>query len=114
MSTKSWNRLFIKIVEILAKCKIYRQEHKVEISTNKKIYRQEHKVKIAERKKIYRQEHKNELVEKAKIKYQQNKVEILEKRKIKIDCGFCGATVRKSDMSRHQRSKKCKLIQGNL
>tara|TARA_R110000823_G_scaffold114917_4_gene237427 strand:- start:95 stop:616 length:522 start_codon:yes stop_codon:yes gene_type:complete len=71
-----------------------------------------------EREKIYKRKYheKNRVkrLEKAKIYRQQNKIKISEKRKIKIDCGFCGLNLRKDCMKIHQKTKKCKLIQGNL
>ena len=42
-----------------------------------------------------------------KKNYKQNKDEINAKRSVKIECDKCGSKVRKSDMSRHKKTKKC-------
>tara|TARA_R110002153_G_scaffold44766_3_gene126286 strand:- start:214 stop:786 length:573 start_codon:yes stop_codon:yes gene_type:complete len=80
----------------------------------KKIYRQEHKNEINEKAKICYKKYRVKRLEKNKINYQQNRVKILERQKIKINCGFCGLNVTKHHISRHQKTKKCKLIQENL
>ena len=45
--------------------------------------------------------------QKSKEYYKTNKDTINEKRKDKRECLLCGASVRKSDMVRHQRTQKC-------
>jgi len=70
-----------------------------------KIYRDEHKEQIAERDKIYRDSKKEIISEKGKMYYEKIKNELLEKRKEKYDCP-CGSTLRISDKSQHEKTKK--------
>ena len=71
----------------------------------KKKYNEANKEKISEKKKEYYETNKEKLLEKRKEYYETNKEEILEKIKEKVRCE-CGSILRKSDMSRHQKSKK--------
>ena len=73
----------------------------------KKEYRENNKEKINERDRKYYENNK----EKKKEYYENNKEKINEYKNVKIECKFCGSIVRKSDISRHQKSKKCLLAQ---
>ena len=55
--------------------------------------------------KEYRQKNKEYRKEKNQEWYQANKAEILEQNKEKIECE-CGSIVRRSDIARHNRTKK--------
>ena len=55
--------------------------------------------------KEYRQKNKEYRKEKNQEWYQANKAEILEQNKEKIECD-CGSIVRRSDIARHNRTKK--------
>ena len=80
---------------------------KEEISEYKKQYREEHKSELLEKQKQYCEEHKSEISEKQKQHYADNKSEISEKNKQKITCDICGSVVRKADISKHKKTKKC-------
>jgi len=89
---KEWYKLNKEL--ILAKGKIYRDEHKEQISEYQKEYqkeyRDEHNEQINKNKKKYRDEHKKELAEKAKEAY---------------ECQ-CGSIIRKDSKAKHEKTKK--------
>ena len=76
------------------KCYISEEEKKENDKKYCKEYRENNKSKISEYDKKYREE---------------NKDKINEKHKKKIKCEKCNSIVRKSDILRHQRTKKCIL-----
>jgi hypothetical protein len=75
-----------------------------------KKYREKNNDKIKETNKKYWEENKDKLKKQRKKKYEKNKEKINQKRKIKITCCLCGSLVRKSDIKKHQRTKKCKSL----
>jgi hypothetical protein len=77
--------------------KEYYEDHKEEI----KQYYEDHKKEIREYQKEYNENHKEE----QKQYYEKNKEQILQKAKEKYECE-CGSTIRKSDKTTHQKSKK--------
>ena len=77
------------------------QNNKDKIQEYKKEYYQLNREKLLERNRKYKQDNKDKI----KQYYQNNKDKILEKNKEKITCA-CGSIVRKSDLSRHQKTKK--------
>jgi len=90
--------------------KKYREERKEYHKKYSKKYREENKEKIKKYKKKWRQENKEKILEQQK-KYREK---YREKYKVKINCCLCDSLVRKSDIKRHQRSKKCKSFQSNF
>lgn len=73
-------------------------------------YYQDNKTKKQEYNKVKYEENK----EKRKIYYEENKKQILENSKVKVICEFCKSLIRKYDLKRHQRTKKCIEIQNNI
>jgi predicted GIY-YIG superfamily endonuclease len=63
--------------------------------------------KLLKQKKDYREKNKQIIAEKKKIYQLKNKEKIAEQQKEKITCPICGSIVRKGDIARHQRTKKC-------
>jgi hypothetical protein len=109
--------------------KEYRQEHKEELLDYQKEYRQEHKEEIASYQKVYNESHKAEIAAKSKARYQKNKVEVIAKTKVyrqdhkeeiqakasvKVSCEYCQSIVRKSGLSTHQKTKKCRIARGEI
>jgi len=62
----------------------------------------------------YRENHKEEIKIQRKNHYEKNKANILETRKIQIECPNCGCMTRKSDISRHKKTKKCINYKNNI
>tara|TARA_R110002153_G_scaffold234158_1_gene387596 strand:+ start:57 stop:713 length:657 start_codon:yes stop_codon:yes gene_type:complete len=90
--------------------KVYDKKNKEKISERKKKYREENKDKIKETSKKYREENKDKRKEYDKKYRENNKKKISEKSKEKITCEKCNSIVRKTDISRHHKSKKCILL----
>jgi len=57
--------------------------------------------------KQYYEDNRDEIIEYQKQHYQDNRDKIKEKRKEKVNCDNCGSIVRKSDIAKHKKSKKC-------
>jgi len=85
--------------------KKYQQENRDTILEQRKIHYYENRDTILEQRKIYYDENKDKFLEKNKKYYQTNKEELNKKRNEKYTCQ-CGSTLRISDKSRHERSKK--------
>ena len=85
--------------------KEYDKNNKKQHTEQHKKYYQENIDKVKEKKKLYRENNKNKISEKDKKYYQENKSIISEKRKVTVLC-VCGCEIRKSDISRHMKSKK--------
>lgn len=83
------------------------------VKENVKRHKEENKEHYQEYSKKYREKHKEELKKKNKDYYENKKFEINEKSKLKIECPICSSCVRKSDLARHQKSKKCQSFQNN-
>ena len=92
------------------KIKEYRKANANKIKNQKKEYNLKNKKKIAKHKKEY---YKNN-ADKYKAHYQNNKESILQKLKEKVKCEFCGSSVRKDGLRKHQKSKKCRKFQNNI
>ena len=99
------NNKLKKNKEQLEKKKKYNEANKEKISEKKKKYNEANKEKISEKRKEYNEANKEKISEKKKKYNEANKEKISEKRKEKVRCE-CGSILRKSDMSRHQKSKK--------
>ena len=87
--------------------KEYSEKNKEKIKQKRKIYCEENKDKIKETHKKHYEKNKDELKKRSKKYYEKNKDKISQKGKIKIKCCICGALIRKTDIKKHQRSKKC-------
>jgi hypothetical protein len=85
--------------------KEYRDNNKEKIQQYEKEYRDNNKEKIQEYMKEYRETNKEILIDKKKEYYEKNKVTILKNMKEKVNCE-CGCEVTKSNLKRHQTSKK--------
>ena len=83
--------------------KEYRNNNKEKIAEKKKKYYENNKEKIAEKKKKYNEDNKEIIAEIKKKYYENNK----EKNKEKIKCNICGCESTRSNLTRHQKSKKC-------
>jgi hypothetical protein len=92
--------------KIKEKQKKYREQNKEYL----KQYRETHKKELNEYKKQYQEDHKEEQKEYKKQYYEQNKEKISEKEKVKVTCEVCGSVVRKKELARHQKTKKCAKI----
>ena len=87
--------------------KEYRDDNKEIINERNKIYSENNKEIVAEKKKIYYNNNKEIVAEKNKIYYNNNKEIIAEKAKEKTVCDKCGSIVMRSNLKRHQKTKKC-------
>ena len=87
--------------------KIYYENNKIELNEQSKKYREDNKQQIKETRKIHYEKNKIELNEKKQKYYEENKIEINEKQKEKIICEFCKLLIRKANIKRHQKTKKC-------
>ena len=89
-----------KIKEILKK---YYKENANKIKEQVNKYNENNADKIKEYKKTYREENADKIK-----KWRENNADIIkEKRKEKVCCNICGAFSLKSNLPRHQKSKKC-------
>ena len=92
------------------------EDRKEYVKEYNKEYREKNKPELVEKKKIYdkeyRKNNKTEISKQNKVRYENNKTEILEKKKVKIKCEFCGCELQKHNLSKHQKTLKCKKFQG--
>ena len=86
-------------------CKEWRDVNKDENVKKKKIYYEKNKDEILKKDKLYYETNRDEIVKKRKLYREKNKDAILKKQKEKYNCD-CGSVIRKSDKSRHYKSKK--------
>jgi hypothetical protein len=86
-------------------------------SRSRKEYREKNKEQLLEKQKEYYKENKEQLLEKQKEYkkeyYEKNKEQLLEKAKGKMTC-VCGSVCNRSDISRHNKSKKHQLFVLNI
>jgi len=82
-------------------------DNKEKTSEYHKKYQINNKEIILERSKKHYKENQDEKLEYQKNRYYENREIINEKLKEKIKCNICGFEGRKSDLKRHQKSKKC-------
>lgn len=87
--------------------KEYRVDNKESIKEIQKEYRENNK----EKQKEYVENNKEKLKEYKKEYREKNKERIKEHKSQPITCPFCNTVVRRGDIRRHQKSKKCKKIQ---
>ena len=86
--------------------KQYRKDNK----ESHKQYRKDNKDKISENEKERYKKNKDKILEKNKEIYQKNKDKIIEENKKLIECQ-CGSVSRKSDIARHNKTKKHKFYE---
>jgi len=83
------------------------EDNKEKIAEKAKKYRNANKEQILERGKKYYEDNKEQLAEYQKIYRDVNREQINEKAKEKVICDHCGCEIRKSDISKHKKTKKC-------
>jgi len=74
----------------------------------KKEYHADNRESILAKMKQHYKDNKESISANKKQHYKDNKESISAKRKVKIECDLCYSLVRRGDIKRHQRSKKCK------
>ena len=94
--------------------KKYREDNKEKIKEQRKQHYENNKEKLLEKGKKYREtnnkkikQYREDNKEKTKQHYENNKEKILEQAKEKVVCDHCGSEIRKSDIARHKKTKKC-------
>jgi len=93
--------------ELLEYQKEYNNNNREKIAERMKEYHRNNREKLLEKKKEYRNNNLDKILEKDNKYYQHNRDQILEKKKEKITCNVCGCEIRKYEIKRHQRTKKC-------
>jgi len=89
------------------KMKEYYENNKEKINERYKEWYQNNRDKRVEKMKEYNQNNSDKRAKCNKEWYQENRDKIAERGKEKIKCNICGFEGRKSDLKRHQRTKKC-------
>jgi len=96
------------------KAKQYCENNKEKIKEQRKQHYENNKKKLLEKGKEYKETNKEKIKqyrednkEKAKQYRENNKEKILEQAKQKVICDHCGSEIRKSDIARHKKTKKC-------
>ena len=92
----------------------YRETHKLKIKERDFNYRLNNQEQISLSKKKWQQNNKEKLKEYNKNWYETNKLEINKNKSIKIECQYCKTLIRKSDIARHHKTKRCLAIQKSL
>ena len=64
--------------------------------------------------KAYKQEHKEEISAYRKVYHQEHKAELSAKKAVKVTCEHCQSIVRKGDIARHQKTKRCRRARGEI
>jgi len=82
--------------------------------TNKKKYLKEWREENKEYDKKYQEENKEKIKKYQKEWREKNKEKNKDKLRIKINCPICNSLVRKTNLTTHQRTKKCKSFQSNF
>jgi hypothetical protein len=99
---------------LLESVKQYNKDNKQKIADRKKQHYNDNKQEILNIKKKYYEENREKILEAAREYSNDYKQKISEQRKLKIICE-CGCEVRKSDISKHKKTKKhLDLINSNL
>ena len=91
------------------KARQYQQNNRERISNKQKDYYQKNRQRLIEKAMRYNQDNRESLSEYKKGYYEAHKAEIAEKAKEKVTCQ-CGSTVRKGDLSRHNKTAKHKAF----
>tara|TARA_R100000951_G_C2640034_1_gene180617 strand:- start:1318 stop:1911 length:594 start_codon:yes stop_codon:yes gene_type:complete len=85
----------------------YYGKNKEIMNAKQREYYEKNKETISTKQREYHEENKEIINAKHREYYEKNKEVISEIRNEKIVCEFCGCEVRKYNLKRHQRSKKC-------
>jgi len=88
-------------------CKQYRQDNSEKIAKQRKQHYQDNREVCLENMKQHYQNNREVRLEYQKQYHQNNHEMIVEQRKKKITCDHCGSIVRKGDISKHKKTKKC-------
>jgi hypothetical protein len=83
--------------------KRYYIKNKNDIDEYQKAYYEANKAKVLEEKREFYQKNRDKIIERSLKRYYANKDKILEKR----PCELCGCEITKTQLSRHQQTKKC-------
>ena len=105
---------YIKNNNATLNCRLPGRTKKEWIEINKKKiqkYHKDYREDNREKLKKYYIETKTKKQEYNKVKYEENKEQLSEKRKEKVICEFCKSLIRKSDITKHRKTKKCIEIQ---
>ena len=94
--------------------KVYRQNHKAEVTAKNKARYQDHKAEFAAKHKAYYQDHKAEVIAKNKAYYQDHKAEVAARVSEKVTCEHCQSIVTKSGLSVHRKTVKCRRARGEI
>ena len=90
--------------------KVYCLQNIDKINEQRKQYRETNKEKLAENDKEYYEKNKEIIAERKKMYYEKNQEAINQKQAEKITCLLCGCILRRGDITRHQRTKKCQTL----
>lgn len=85
--------------------KKYRKENREIVNERKRIYKQNNQEKVRAQDAAYRENNREKCRESNKNYYMRNRDKILQKEREKVLCE-CGSELRKSDMSKHIKTKK--------
>lgn len=85
----------------------YRSENIDKVKAEKRLFYQNNIDKIKEKGKIWRDNNPDKIKELSRDYYINNIDKIKEKAKEKICCDICGLFIRRYDIRRHQKTKKC-------
>jgi len=91
----------------------YYENKKDILLENNKNYRKNNKDYLNQKKKEYNEINKEHIKEYKKNYYENNKSEILKNQNEKVICNFCDCISLKINLKRHQKSKKCLIIQND-
>ena len=85
----------------------YRSENIDKVKEEKRLFYERNIDKIKEKNKIWRENNTDKIKELSRDYYINNIDIIKEKSKEKVCCDICGSFIRKYDIQRHMRAKKC-------
>lgn len=92
------------------KWKQYYKENRAKILQRGSEYRNNN----PDRSKDYYQTNRDNLLEQKAEYYFKNKELISSKAAVKVECEKCGCMIRRSDIAKHQKTKKCNLLAASL
>jgi len=84
------------------------EENKDIIKEKVKEYREQNKDKIKQKDKERYKQNKEKIKQREKERYEENKDKIKVKNKQKVECEICKSIVSKINLTRHQKTQKCK------
>ena len=92
--------------------KEYREDNKEEIRVKKREYHEKNREEKCAKMREYWQKNKENQNVKQREYRQKNKEKICAKAREKVKCDFCGCMSSKTNIARHQKTKKCLKAQG--